>query len=262
MEKGLAAEIARQSAALAAGEPIVQATLLYDADHDKLAIMRTKEHAHDYRYFPDPDLPEVEVDAVWRERVRAALPELPWEREARLVAASGLPAYDAAVLCESRALSDYFESLAALVSPKLASNWVMTEMLRVLKARGESVESFTARIPAERFGDLLRRLAAGELTGPNAKETFEAMAETGEDPAAIIAARGFRVRASADDLLPVIRAVLDENAGPVAQLLAGKTATFGFLVGQVMKKTGGQASPQVVQSLLRAELDGRASARE
>jgi len=262
VEKGLAAEIARQTAALESGEPIVQATLLYDADHDRLAIMRTKEHAHDYRYFPDPDLPELEVDDAWRARARAALPELPWERESRLVAWSGLPAYDAAVLCESRALSDYFEALAASVNPKLASNWVMTEMLRVLKTRGETVESFTERVPAARFADLLRRLEGGELTGPNAKETFEAMVETGDEPAAIITARGFRVRSSADDLLPVIRAVIAENAGPVAQLRAGKTATFGFLVGQVMKKTGGQASPQVVQSLLRAELDGDVPTRE
>jgi Asp-tRNA(Asn)/Glu-tRNA(Gln) amidotransferase B subunit len=120
------------------------------------------------------------------------------------------------------------------------------------------VEAWAQRIPAARFVDLLGRVAAGELTGPNAKEVFEAMAETGEDPAAIVAARGFKVVASAADLLPVIHAVLAENAGPVSQVLAGKTSTFGFLVGQVMKKTGGQAAPQVVQSLLRAELDARA----
>jgi aspartyl-tRNA(Asn)/glutamyl-tRNA(Gln) amidotransferase subunit B len=257
VEKGLAAEISRQKRALEAGERIVQATLLYDADHDKLAIMRTKEHAHDYRYFPDPDLPLLAVDAVARERARAALPELPWAREARLVGTHGLPAYDAAVLCESRDLSDYFEAVAGSVGAKLASNWTMTELLRALKARGETVTAWAARVPAARFAALLQRLEANEITGPNAKQVFEEMAETGADPLEIIAARGFKVRSSSGDLLPVIAAVLDEHPEPVAQFVAGRTATFGFLVGQVMKRTGGQAAPAVVQELLRAEIAKR-----
>ena len=257
VEKGLAAEIARQTRAIQSGERIVQATLLYDADHDKLAIMRTKEHAHDYRYFPDPDLPVVETGDAWRERAEAALPELPWAREARLIGTHGLPAYDAALLCDSRELSDYFEALAAGGNAKLASNWMMTELLRVLKSRGESISVWAARVPAERFAGLLRRIEAGEITGPNAKQVFEEMAETGADPGAIIASRGFKVQSTSEVLLPVIAAVLDEHPEPVAQFLAGRTATFGFLVGQVMKRTGGQAAPDVVQELLRAELSKR-----
>jgi aspartyl-tRNA(Asn)/glutamyl-tRNA(Gln) amidotransferase subunit B len=254
VEKGLAAEIARQDRALDAGEKIQQATLLYDADHDKLAIMRSKEHAHDYRYFPDPDLPELEVEPAWRDAARAALPELPWAREERLVSAHGLPAYDASVLCETRELSEYFESVAAKVPAKLASNWIMTEMLRVMRAGGRSLAEWSAKVPAANFAELLKRLEAGQLTGPNAKQVFEEMAESGADPASIIERRGLRVRASADDLLPVIREVIEANPGPVAQVLGGKTATVGFLVGQVMKRTGGQAAPQVVQELLREEL--------
>ncbi|MEO5617425.1 MAG: Asp-tRNA(Asn)/Glu-tRNA(Gln) amidotransferase subunit GatB [Candidatus Eisenbacteria bacterium] len=260
VERGLAAEIARQSRLLDAGERIVQATLLFDADHDKLAVMRTKEHAHDYRYFPDPDLPLLETGPAWRARVVASLPELPWAREARLTGTHGLPSYDAAVLCDSRELSGYFEAVARKVDAKLASNWMMTEMLRVLKARSESVTAWAARVPAVRFAALLRRIEDNEITGPNAKQVFEEMAESGADPAEIIAARGFRVQSSAAELLPVIAAVLDEHPEPVAQFLAGKTATFGFLVGQVMKRTGGQAAPAVVQELLRVEITKRTAA--
>jgi len=259
VEKGIAAEMARQSRALDAGQRIEQATLLYDADHDRLAVMRSKEHAHDYRYFPDPDLPELVVGRAWVDAARASLPELPWARERRFVEAFRLPAYDAAVLCEGKELSDYFEALAAASPPKLASNWVMTEMLRVMKARGVTLGEWAAKVPVARFADLLNRLEAGQLTGPNAKQVFEEMAETGDDPGAIVARRGLRVQASADELLPVVREVLEAHPGPVAQVLAGKTATIGFLVGQVMKRTGGQAAPQVVQELLREELARLAS---
>jgi aspartyl-tRNA(Asn)/glutamyl-tRNA(Gln) amidotransferase subunit B len=254
VERGLAAEIARQTETLERGERLVQATLLYDADHDRLAIMRTKEHAHDYRYFPDPDLPVLEVEPAWRDEARARLPELPWDREERMASGFKLPPYDAAVICESRELSDYFESLAARANPKLASNWVMTEMLRLLKVRGDSLAEWTARVPAAEFAELLSRLESGQLTGPNAKQVLEEMAATGQGAARIIEARGFKVRSSADELLPVIREVIEANPGPVAQYLGGKTATLGFLVGQVMKRTGGQAAPQVVQGLLRDEL--------
>src|SRR5262245_1043062 len=145
VEKGVRAEIARQVEALESGERIAQATLLYDADHDRLVIMRTKEHAHDYRYFPDPDLPVLRVDAAEREAARAALPELPWAREARFRERLGLPAYDAGVLAESRELSDYFEATAPEGQEKLASNWIMTEVLRVLRERGWTVADWAAR---------------------------------------------------------------------------------------------------------------------
>jgi aspartyl-tRNA(Asn)/glutamyl-tRNA(Gln) amidotransferase subunit B len=258
VEKGLAAEIERQRKALERGETITQATLLYDADHDRLAVMRTKEHAHDYRYFPDPDLPVLEVGAQWREEARAASPELPWEREARLIERHALPAYDAAVLCDARELSDYFEAVVASgVPPKLAANWTMTELLRVLKERGETIGAWGARVPPARFAALLQKIEAKEITGPNAKEVFEEMAETGADPLGIIAARGFKVQSSPDQLVPILREVLDANPDPVAEFLGGREKTFGFLVGQVMKRTGGQAAPAVVQELLRAELERR-----
>jgi aspartyl-tRNA(Asn)/glutamyl-tRNA(Gln) amidotransferase subunit B len=257
VEKGVAAELARQQQVLAQGGRIEQATLLYDADHDRLAVMRSKEHAHDYRYFQDPDLPVLIVDDARLARVRAALPELPWAREARLVQL-GLPAYDAAVLTEQRELADYFEALAGLADAKLASNWVMTEVLRVLKDRDWSLSEWRAQVPAARLGDLLGRVHRRELPGPLAKQVFGWLEHETGTVDEVLARHGVRVQASADELAPLVRQVIDAHPGPVAQYLGGKTSTLGFLVGQVMKLSQGQAVPQTVQSLLKAELDRRA----
>jgi aspartyl-tRNA(Asn)/glutamyl-tRNA(Gln) amidotransferase subunit B len=258
VEKGITSEIERQRGLLGRGERVTQATLLYDADHDRLAIMRTKEHAHDYRYFPEPDLPRLVVREEWIDEAKRGMPELPWAREARLASQYGLPAYDAGVLCEQRDLADYFEACAAIGDPKSASNWIMTEMLRVLNERGWTLARWTERVPAPRFADLLGRIARRELPGPLAKQVFGWMVDEDGDVAALLERHAVRVQGSADELLPLVREVLDANPGPVAQFLGGKTATLGFLVGQVMKKSGGQAVPQTVQDLLRAELSRRA----
>jgi len=256
VERAIAAEIARQGARLDAGERIEQATLLYDADGDRLAVMRSKEHAHDYRYFPEPDLPRVEVGADWIDRARAALPELPWARAARWAREYSLPAYDAGVLCEQRDLADYFEACARGGDAKLASNWIMTEMLRVMREREWSVADWSSRVPPARLAAFLARVAARELPGPLAKQVFGWMADEAGDVAGLLERHGVKVQSSAGDLLPLVRAVLAEHPGPVSQYRAGKSATLGFLVGQVMKKSGGQAVPQVVQELVRSELAG------
>ena len=260
VERGVTAEIARQAALLDAGERVRQATLLYDADHDVLKIMRTKEQAHDYRYFPDPDLPVLRVPADQLARARAEAPELPWVREARFRDDHGLPAYDAGVLTESRELSDYFESCAPEGQLKFASNWVMNELLRVLNERGWSVAEWAEHVSAERFRDFLARVAAKELPGPVAKQVFGWLPDEPGDVTELLARHGITVAAGDDVLRPLVRAVLDENPGPVAQVLAGREATFGFLVGMVMKKSAGQAVPQVVNRLLREELDARRGA--
>jgi len=257
VERGIEAEIERQVGVLSGGGTIQQATLLYDADHDKLAVMRTKEYAHDYRYFPDPDLPELVVDAAWRERVRAALPALPWQREQELVAL-GLPWYDAAVLSDSAELAAYSLAAARGADVKLASNWLMTEVLRVLNERGWSMRDWTAQVPVERFREFLARVADRSLPGPLAKQVFAWMAEEPGDVGALLTRHEVRVQGSSEELLPLVRAVIEEHPGPVAQYLGGKTATLGFLVGQVMKKSGGQAVPQRVQELLKRELEGAA----
>ncbi|MEQ1834731.1 MAG: Asp-tRNA(Asn)/Glu-tRNA(Gln) amidotransferase subunit GatB [Candidatus Eisenbacteria bacterium] len=257
VERGVTAEIARQAALLDAGERVRQATLLYDADHDVLKIMRMKEQAHDYRYFPDPDLPVLRVPAADLAQARATAPELPWVREARFRDDHGLPAYDAGVLTESRELSDYFEGCAPEGQLKFASNWVMNELLRVLNERGWSVAEWAERVSAPRFRDFLARVAAKELPGPVAKQVFGWLPDEPGDVPELLARHGITVAAGDDVLRPLVRAVLDENPGPVAQVLSGRDATFGFLVGMVMKKSAGQAVPQVVNRLLREELDAR-----
>ncbi|HEY6866632.1 MAG TPA: Asp-tRNA(Asn)/Glu-tRNA(Gln) amidotransferase subunit GatB [Candidatus Eisenbacteria bacterium] len=260
VERGIAAEIARQEGVLSGGGRVEQATLLYDADHDRLAVMRSKEHAHDYRYFPEPDLPVLVVDAAWIAATRGALPALPWAREREFVAL-GLPEYDAVVLSEHPDLADYALEVMAGAEVKLASNWLMTEVLRVVKERGWTPRDWRARVPAARLVDFLGRVASQSLPGPLAKQVFGWMVEEPGDVEVLLERHGARVQSSADELEPLVRAVLDEHPGPVAQFLAGKTATLGFLVGQVMKKSGGQAVPQVVQALLKRELESRAARR-
>ena len=258
VERGLAAEIARQRRRLDAGEPVEQATLLYDVEHDRLAVMRTKEDAHDYRYFPEPDLPVLRVDPFQLEAVRMGLRELPWTRAARFVARYGLPAHDAAVLCEQRELADYFEACAGVAGGKSASHWVMTEVLRVVHERGGSLAGFAARVPGERLGGLLARVVAGELPGPLAKQAFDWMLleEGGVDE--LLARHGVHAMGTAADLRPLVLEVLGEHAEAVSQYLGGRSRTLDFLVGQVMKKSRGQAAPQTVQELLLEELARRA----
>ena len=259
VEKGLTAEIARQTRELEAGRTIQQATLLYDADHDKLAVMRTKEHAHDYRYFPEPDLPLLRVDEAWLASANERLPELPWARAERFVSGYGLPAYDAGILCDQRELADYFEKLvSAGVDAKKASNWIMTEMLRHLKAKDARVSDWEERVPATNFAFVIRSVETAQATATSAKGVLEELFERGGDPASIYTERGIAAKSSAAELLPLIRATIEEHPGPVAQYLGGKTATLGFLVGQIMKKSGGQAVPQTVREMLEAELARRA----
>jgi aspartyl-tRNA(Asn)/glutamyl-tRNA(Gln) amidotransferase subunit B len=254
VERGVTAEIARQAAILDAGGRVTQATLLFDADRDRLALMRTKEQAHDYRYFPDPDLPVLRVSEALRAEARNATPELPWAREARFRDALQLPAYDAAVLTDSRELSDYLESCAPNGQHKLAGNWLMTEVLRWANEQGRSVSEWSARVPAERFRDFLARVAARELPGPIAKQVFAWLPEEDGDVATLLERHGVKVASGEATLRPLVRAVMAEHATVVAQVLAGEERPFGFLVGQVMKKSGGQAVPQEVQRLLREEL--------
>jgi aspartyl-tRNA(Asn)/glutamyl-tRNA(Gln) amidotransferase subunit B len=202
------------------------------------------------------------VGAEWIASVRGELPELPWARAERWAREFALPAYDAGVLCEQRELADYFEACAKGGDAKLASNWIMTEVLRVIREREWSVTAWSERVPPARLREFLARVTARELPGPLAKQVFGWMADESGAVAELLEKHGVRVQSSAGDLLPLVRAVLAEHPGPVAQFRAGKTATLGFLVGQVMKKSAGQAVPQVVQELIRAELAGTdASAR-
>ena len=259
VERGVAAEIARQTALVTEGGRVSQATLLYDADRDRLAIMRSKEHAHDYRYFPEPDLPVLRVSEPRIAAVRAAAPELPWAREARFRDVLGLTPYDAGVLTQSRELSDYLEELIALgVSAKSASNWVSSQLLRYEGSAWREVSDLRSRFaPPKAFATLISRVESVSVTATAAKGMLEEVMLRGADPHTLFVTGGAPAISGDAKLRPLVRAVMEENASVVAQVLAGEERPFGFLVGQVMKKSGGQAVPQEVQKLLREELAGR-----
>ena len=254
LQKALEYEIARQIEVLRAGGRVVQETRLWDAVAGRTVSMRSKEDAHDYRYFPEPDLAPLDLDPAWIEAQRATLPELPEARRQRFVAQYGLPAYDAGWLTQDAALAGYFEAVvAACGHPKAASNWIMGELARLMKERGHDVA--TQPIEAARLAGLVRLAAEGRITSPVAKAVLEKMYATGRTADDIVAAEGL---ASVDDeaaLQAAVARVIAEQGETVAQYRGGRTQVFGFLVGQVMKASGGKANPRLVNDLLRRALD-------
>jgi aspartyl-tRNA(Asn)/glutamyl-tRNA(Gln) amidotransferase subunit B len=255
VQRALEFEIARQIEMLAGGGRVRQETRLWDTETGETVAMRSKEEAHDYRYFPEPDLPPMRVDHAWVEEVRASLPELPDARRARLVAAYGLSDYDANVL--ARAIpggTAYFEAVvAAGAPPKAASNWVQGELRRKLKELGDA-DAGTAPVAPAALADLLRAVDQGVISGSVAKDVFEEMWSSGRPARAIIEARGLSQVGDEQALGALIAEVVTRNPDAVAQYKAGKAATFGFLVGQVMKASQGKANPKVVGELLRKAL--------
>ena len=253
VQRAIEFEIARHVQARRDGTPLVQETRLYDPAANRTTVMRTKEQADDYRYFPEPDLPPLTLDPAWIEKVRAALPELPEARRRRFVEQYHLPDYDAGVLTQSMALADYFEKVAAGAgNPKAASNWVMGALTGKLNEARGSIEA--APLPPDALAELIVLIDSGTLTGPIAKDVFEKMYASGRRAAEIVAAEGL---AKIDDpaaIDTIVAAVLDGLAGPVAEYRAGKTKTFGFLVGQVMKAAAGKADPARVHESIRRVL--------
>jgi aspartyl-tRNA(Asn)/glutamyl-tRNA(Gln) amidotransferase subunit B len=218
--------------------------------------MRSKEEAHDYRYFPEPDLPPVAVDPDWIEEARRSLPELPGARRRRLAAEYALPPYDAAVLTQERALADYFESAArASGNPKAVSNWVMTELLRKLKEDGRPLEDSPVA-PAALAG-LVRLVDDGSISGKIAKDVFERMWATGEAAGVIVEREGLTQLSDEGALEAVVSEVVAASPEQVASYRGGKAAALGWFVGQVMKRTGGRANPRRVNDLLRQALGAR-----
>lgn len=262
VEAALAFEIERQAARLDAGEPVVHQTMLWDSVREEARPMRSKELSEDYRYFPEPDLEPLEVEAAWREALRERLPELPAARARRLIVEHGLPAYDADLLTASRAMADYYEAAAAeFDDAKEVSNWVMGEVLRLANERGDAVrlEPVPVPVPPADLVALLRLKADGAVSGTAAKEVLAAMAETRRPPGAIIAERGLEQVSDESRLGLEVDAVLAAHPGEVAAYREGKSGLLGFFVGQVMRRTGGQANPQLVNRLLKERLDGSGS---
>lgn len=272
VERALDYEITRQIAVLERGESVVQETLLWDADAGRTRSMRTKEEAHDYRYVPDPDLVEVVVDDEMIQTVQADLPELPRVRRRRFMDEVGLPAYDAGVLTEERAVADYFEeALEALykrtkggdtdAQAKLVSNLVMTEVMRVLNEESISIDEFS--IGPERLAQLAYLRVQEKVSSSGAQEVFELMLDAPDESAGKIADEHDLIQVSDPSALgPVIEEVIDEHPDQVETYLDGKEGLLGFFIGQVMQRFDGSPDPQMVRQLLREELDARREAVE
>ena len=256
VERAINFEVARQIELLESGRPVIQETRLYDAEKGETRSMRSKEEANDYRYFPDPDLLPLKVDAALIESVRATLPELPDEKAARFAREYGLSAYDAGVLSSSRELAAYYEELVrtAPEDPKLAANWATGELAAALNR--EALEVSDTRVPAERLGELLRRIHDGTISGKIAKEVFELMWSEGSSADQVIESKGLRQITDSGAIGRVIDEVMAKNPAQLAEYRAGKDKLFGFFVGQVMKATGGKANPAQLNELLREKLRG------
>ncbi len=245
-------EARRQVEILEAGGEIEQETRLFDSARGVTRSMRTKEEAHDYRYFPDPDLLPLELDEALVERIRASLPELPDEKRARFVRELGLTPYDAGVLVAERATADYFEEVARDRDPKQAANWIITELFGALNRAGKSIEDCPIR--PHQLGRLIDLLNEKVLSGRLAKEVFAIMFESGEDPERIVEERGLKQVTDSSEIEPIVDRVIAENPGQVATYRKNPKV-IGWFVGQVMKATRGKANPQMVQELLKRKLD-------
>jgi aspartyl-tRNA(Asn)/glutamyl-tRNA(Gln) amidotransferase subunit B len=216
--------------------------------------MRSKEEAHDYRYFPDPDLLPLELDAAWVEEIKRGLPELPDAKKARFVSHYKLSAYEAGVLADEQASADYFEAVAKGRDAKLAANWVMGDLFGALNKRGVDIAG--SPVNAGDLGALLDLIADNTISGRIAKDVFAEMLETGQQPGAIVEAKGLRQVTDTGAIEAAVDAVLAKEHGKVAEFRSGKDKLFGFFVGQVMKVTQGKANPGLVNELLKKKLSG------
>jgi aspartyl-tRNA(Asn)/glutamyl-tRNA(Gln) amidotransferase subunit B len=254
VEKALRYEIYRQKEILLEGGTVIQETRLWDPDRQRSHSMRGKEEAHDYRYFPDPDLLPLVIDDAWIARVGDALPELPEARKKRFEEQYGLPAYDADILCSERELADYFEAcLERYPQPKPVSNWIMGPLLARLNAMGRTISE--TPVSAQNLAELLELIDKGTISGKIAKTVFDDMAESGNPPQTIVTEKGLTQVSDTAAIEDVVRNVLDAHPEEVAAYRGGKTKLLGFFVGQVMRETRGKANPQVVNQILQSLLD-------
>ena len=253
VERALVYEIARQIERREAGEEIEQETRHWDEGAGRTATLRSKEYAHDYRYFPDPDLPPLVIDPAWIEDIRRHLPELPDARRERYMRELGLPRYDASVITSSRALAEFFEEACRLYpQSKTVSNWVMGELRRYLNERDLDPEQIP--MTPERLAELLRLVDAGTVNLRVAKQVFVEMAETAKPAAEIIKEKGLQQVSDEDVIARAVEEAIAANEQVVADYRKGKDKALGFLVGQVMKASRGKANPQLVNRLLQEKL--------
>ena len=247
-------EARRQVELIEEGGRVVQQTRLYDVARGITRPMRSKEDAHDYRYFPDPDLLPLVLDPAWVERLRAELPELPDAKKARFVSALGLSPEEAAVLVAEQAAALFFEKVAVGRDPKAAANWVIGDLFGALNRLGIGIEQ--SPVSPERLGALIDLIADGTISGRLAKDVFAEMVASGADPAAIVEAKGLRQVTDAGAIAAAIDAVLAAQPDKLAEYRAGRDKLYGFFVGQIMRATQGKANPALVNELLQKKLRG------
>ena len=246
VQNALEYEVRRQRDLLLDGEKVVQETLLWNPDTNMTESMRGKEDAHDYRYFPCPDLVPVEIDESWIDEIRATLPELPDQRKERFIEEYSLPEYDAAILTGARELADYFETAAKGCSnAKKVSNWIMTELLRELK--GEDLS--TCRVSPNQLGELMAMVEKGTISGKIAKTVFTEMMESGKDPGAVVKEKNLVQVSDESELLAMVEEIVTANPDQAEQFRQGKTKVMGFFVGQLMQRTKGKANPKMANEL-------------
>jgi aspartyl-tRNA(Asn)/glutamyl-tRNA(Gln) amidotransferase subunit B len=235
------------------GQEVIQETRLWDDSQGVTLSMRSKEEAHDYRYFPDPDLVPIVIDEVWIEEVKKSLPELPLEKRERFIREFQIPPYDAGVLTSSRALADYFEEVARLSGkPKVAGNWVMGDVLRFLNEEKRDIKECS--ILPQSLAEMIVLIENGTISGKMAKDIIVEMYKTGKTPQTIIEEKGMVQITDEDALEKTIAEVLAANPAQLEQYRGGKEKLFGYFVGQVMKATQGKANPQLINELLKKML--------
>ncbi len=257
VEKALRYEIARHIDTLTDGGRLVQETRLWDPDREVTRSMRTKEFAHDYRYFPDPDLLPLIIDENWTDAIRNSLPELPDPRKTRFIAQYALSVYDAGLLTSRKDVADFFEAAVAIHSnSKAISNWIIGDLFRVIKERGLDEQLYIRSwpVPARHVAELVRLIDEDKISGKIAKTVFDSLIDSGRSPSDIVKEQGLEQLSDAESIETAVQQVLETNAQQVAQYHAGNEKVFGFLVGQVMKATQGKASPHKVNEILKQKL--------
>lgn len=253
VEKALDYEIKRQMKALDKGQRIIQETRLWDSSRGVTESMRGKEEAHDYRYFPDPDLVPFVVDQEWIDEIRDSLPELPDVKRQRFVSSYQLPEPDADLLVSEKALADWYEEVVQLAGqPKTVANWTKVELLRLLNEENKSIED--CPLKPKQLADMLELMDKGIISGKIAKKVFEEMYRTGKDPDGIVQEKGLVQISDQSELESTVTSVIDAHTTEVQRYRGGEEKLLGFLVGQVMKKTKGKANPKMVNELLRKKL--------